>query len=267
MRASQAQQALGLAAHEVPHLLVLEGTWWHADALARRLPQLRDARSLRHPDLWLGWSGGAPVAYCAAYGAERAVEPLHLLALCGTPVAVQIGSCGGLQPHVRTGDLVVSTRATIGEGASQHYGGRGASAADAALVRRAAELATAAGVPVHVGPTVTTSALLAQPDALVRGWSRAGHLGVDMETSAVLSAAARLGVRAASVLFVWDELPHRSWTDPFTPAERAAQTRASALVLQVAMGLRESPLTPRPATPRPPRDGSAAPGGPGAAGA
>ena len=238
MQPSAAQRALGLAPREVPQLLVLEGTWWHAAALARRLPLLRDARPLSHPDLWLGWSDDVPVAYCPAYGASRAVEPLHLLALCGTPVAVQIGSCGGLQPGVRTGDVVLPERATIGEGASQYYGGIGASDADPELVARAAALVAGAGVRAHVGPTISTSALLAQPDALVRGWSDAGHLGVDMETSAVFSAAAHLGVRAASVLFVWDELPHRSWTDPFTAQEQAAQERANALVMEVALGLR-----------------------------
>ena len=237
MDPSAAQRALGLAPHEVPQLLVLEGTWWHAAALDRRLPRLRDVRPLAHPDLWLGWSGDLPVAYCPAYGASRAVEPVHVLALCGTPVVVQIGSCGGLQPGVRTGDVVLSERATIGEGASQYYGGHGASHPDAALVAQAAAQVADAGVRAHVGPTISTSALLAQPDALVRSWSDAGHLGVDMETSAVFSAAAHLGVRAASVLFVWDELPYRSWTDPFSEQEQAAQERANALVMEVALGL------------------------------
>lgn len=226
---------LGLAADEVPRLLVLEGTWWRDRALESRLPLLDDVRELGMPDLWWGRRGGVPVAYCPAYGAARAVEPVHVLGLCGTPVAVQIGSCGGLQPSVRTGDVVISTRATIGEGASQYYGGSGMSFPDADLVTSAA--GRFAGVAVHVGPTVTTSALLAQPDELVARWAKEGHLGVDMETSAVFSAAAAFGVRAASLLFVWDELPGRSWTAEFSAAESAAQARASAAVYEVALGL------------------------------
>ena len=223
---------LGLADDEVPRLLVLEGTWWRDRALATRLPHLTRVRELGMPDLWHGWYGDVPVAYCPAYGAPRAVEPVHALAVCGTPVVVQIGSCGGLQPQVRTGDVVLSDRASIGEGASQYYGGTGSSAADPALVDRAESLLS---LPVHRGTTVSTSALLQQPDDLVAAWAAAGHLAVDMETSAVFSAAAHFGVRAASLLFVWDELPGRSWTDPFSPAEQAAQAAANAAVFEAAL--------------------------------
>ena len=228
---------LGLAAGDVPRLLVLEGTWWRRRAEATRLPLLTDVRELGMPDLWWGRCDGVPVAWCPAYGAARAVEPVHVLGVCGTPAVVQVGSCGGLQPGVRTGDVVASTAATIGEGASRYYGGHGSSRPDPGLAEAAADAARARGVRVHRGPTVSTDALLAQPPELVQAWSRAGHLGVDLETSAVFSAAAAGGVRAASLLFVWDELPGRSWTDPFTPGETAAQARAGRVVFEAALSL------------------------------
>ena len=228
---------LGLEPGEVPQLLALEGTWWRQRALDLRLPHLSGVRELGMPDLWHGWLGDVPVAYSPAYGAPRAVEPVHALAVCGTPVVVQVGSCGGLQPHVRTGDVVLSERASIGEGASQYYGGHGSVCPDSSLMDRAAALLTARGVRAHRGSTVSTSALLQQPDDLIAAWAAAGHLGVDMETSAVFSAAAHFGVRAASLLFVWDELPGRSWTDPFTPTEQAAQAAANAAVFEVALQL------------------------------
>lgn len=228
---------LALQESEVPRLLVLEGTWWRRQALDRRLPALTGVRELGAPDLWHGWLGDVPVAYCPAYGSSRAVEPVHLLGTCGTSLVVQIGSCGGLQPHVRTGDVVVAERVTVGEGASQYYGGTDVAVADAGLVDRAAGLLAERGLTAHRGPLVTTDALLAQPDELVARWAAAGHLGVDLETSAVLTAAAAFGVRACSLLFVWDELPGRSWTDPFTPAEQRAHQVAGAAVWEVALAL------------------------------
>ena len=227
---------LGLAEDEVPALLVLEGTWWRQRALDARLPHLTDVRETGMPDLWWGRVDGVPVGYCTAYGAPRAVEPVHALGLCGTPVAVQIGSCGGLQPQVRTGDVVLPTSATIGEGTSRYYGGSSLSYADPSLVR-ALDEALPPALSRHVGPTVTTDALLVQPPELVAAWAAGDHLGVDMETSAVLSAAAALGVRAASALFVWDELPGRSWTDAFSDEETAAQQRASEAVFAAALSL------------------------------
>ena len=229
---------LGLDADDVPRLLVTEGTWWRDRAREARLAHLTDVRELGMPDLWWGRrADGVPVAWCPAYGAARAVEPVHVLGLCGTPLAVQVGSCGGLQPQLRTGDVLVPMRATIGEGASRYYGGEGASDADPGLVADAVAGLRSRGLAVHAGPSVSTDALLAQPDDLVAAWAAAGHLGVDMETSAVLTAAQAFGMRAASLLFVWDELPGRSWTAPFSADERAAQLRAEAAVFEVALSL------------------------------
>lgn len=228
---------LDLDEDEVPRLLILEGTWWRQKALDTRLPLLEEVRELGMPDLWHGWYGDTPVAYCPAYGAPRAVEPVHVLGLCGTPNVVQIGSCGSLQPEVRTGDIVLSERATIGEGASQYYGGKGVAEANLGRVTRAAALLAARDMYAHRGPTVTTSALLVQPKALLQKWTSAGHLAVDMETSAVFSAARAFGMRAASVQFVWDELPGRPWTDSFTPEEERAQARAGAVVYEVALDM------------------------------
>jgi len=228
---------LGLAPHEVPRLLVLEGTWWRERALADRLPLLDGVRELGMPDLWHGWHDGVPVAYCPAYGAARAVEPVHALGTLGTRVVVQIGSCGGLQPYVRTGELVLAETATIGEGASQYYGGHGVASANMGRVVRASSLLAGRDVFCHRGRIVTTDALLAQPPELVARWRAAGHLAVDMETSAVFSAASAFGMRAASLLFVWDELPGRTFADPFTPEERAAQDRASRTMFEIALAL------------------------------
>ena len=228
---------LRLAEHDVPRLLVLEGTWWRRRAERARLALLTDVRELGMPDLWWGRYDGVPVAWCPAYGAARAVEPVHVLGVCGTPAAVQIGSCGGLQPGVGTGSVVVSTRATIGEGASRYYGARGSSAPDPELAERLAAGAAERGVVVHRGPTVSTDSLLRQPPELVASWAGAGHLAVDMETSAVFSAAAAYGVRAASVLSVWDELPGREWTDAFTPEQARAHAHAQRVVYDAALTL------------------------------
>jgi uridine phosphorylase len=228
---------LDLEEDEVPRLLVLEGTWWRQKALDSRLPLLTEVRELGMPDLWHGWYGDIPVAYCPAYGAPRAVEPVHVLGIIGTVNVVQIGSCGSLQPELTTGDIVLPERATIGEGTSQYYGGKGVAEANLGRVARAAALFAARDTYVHRGATVTTSALLQQPPELIRKWANAGHLAVDLETSAVFSAARAFRMRAASLLFVWDELPARSWTEQFTVEEQRAQAQAGAAVFEVALEL------------------------------
>jgi len=229
-----------LGCDEIPGLVVLEGSWWRRERAAPRLALLDEPRELALPDLHVGRrpADGLPVLYASVYGAARAVEPVHIFGELGTPVVVQIGSCGSLQPGVGTGDIVLPEVATIGEGASQYYGGAGESRATPELVDRAALAFSARGFRVHRGRHVTTSALLAQPPELVARWSAAGHLGVDMETSAVFSAAHRFGMAAVSLLFVWDELLEgRTFLHPYTAEEREAQALANAALMEVALEL------------------------------
>jgi uridine phosphorylase len=228
---------LGLDQDEVPRLLVLESTWWRQRALDARLPLLESVRELGLPDLWHGWYRDLPVVFGLAYGAPRAVEQLHVLGACGTPVAVQIGPCSSLQPGVHTGDVVLAEQATIDEGASQYYGAQGASSANLGRVARAARLFADRGHHTHRGSTVTTSALLVAPPQLLAQWAAAGHLAVDTETSAVFSAASGQGMRAVSLRFVRDELPGRPWTTRPTSEEQRRQERASKTVFEVALGM------------------------------
>ena len=244
--AAEWRSALGIDEAETPRRVVLEGSWWQAERTAQRLALLEGVRELAFPEFHLGHHQGEAVLYSCAYGASRAVEPVHVCAALGTPLAVQIGSCGALQPGLATGDIVLPETATIGEGASQYYGGAGASTATPALVDAAEEAFARRGFRVHRGRHVTTSALLAQPPEVVRAWHEAGHLAVDMETSAVFSAAACFGMQAVSLLFVWDELlSGRSWLDAFEPEEVLAQERANAALMDVALELAAGTLRNR----------------------
>jgi hypothetical protein len=228
---------LGLEPDEVPRLLVLESTWWRRRALARRLAVLDDVRELGMPDLWHGWYGDLPVAYCPAYGAERSVEPVHVLGMCGTPGVVALGSCASLQPKVQIGDVVLSDRATIAEGTSHYYGGKGSVAPNLGRVTRAAGMFATRETHSHRGGTVTSGAQLSRPPALVASWAAAGHLAVDLTASAVFSAASSLSMRAVAVLTVREELPDRPWTSEITEREEQLLEAADEAVYEVALGL------------------------------
>ena len=228
---------LDLKEEEVPRLLVLEPTWWRRKALNERLSLLDDVRETGMPDLWLGWDQGLPVGFSTAYGASRVVEPVHALGACGTPVVVQIGPCAALQPTVRRGDVVLPESATIGEGVSQYYGGKGASSANLGRVTRAASLVAARGLHAHRGPVVTTSSLLRQPPALVQRWAAAGHLAVDLTASAVFSVASAFSMRAAAVLWVREELTERPWSSALTEAPAPERDDVASVVFDVALSL------------------------------
>ena len=114
--------ALKLPAADIPDVVIVEGTWWRAERTAWRLSYLEDVRELAFPDIFWGRWQGRTVVYCCAYGAPRTVEIIHLFGLLGARLAVQIGTCGGLQPHLRTGDIILPTTALCREGVAQFYG-------------------------------------------------------------------------------------------------------------------------------------------------
>jgi purine-nucleoside phosphorylase len=229
-------QAMGLAAADIPRLLILEGTWWERERYPMRLAYLKDVRELKFPNMFWGTHQGIPIVFCCAYGAPRAVEPVHVFGSVGMKTVIQIGSCGSLQEHAMTGDIVLPERAVIGEGASQYYGGEGASEASPELVSFAQAAFEQRGFRVHRGLHLTTSALFGQTPDLIQRWQRAGYLAVDMETSAVFTAAKHFGMKAASFLFAWDELLRgRTWLDPFPPEEERRQQTANEAIFEVAL--------------------------------
>ena len=230
--------AIGMSPDEVPEKIILEGTWWHKERYPVRLEYLTKVKELKFPDMYLGEYEGSTIMFCCAYGAPRAVEPVHIFGVLGTKKVIQIGSCGGLQPDVQTGDIVIPTTSHVGEGASQYYGQSISSTASYGLVESADRALTNLGLKTHVGTHISTSALLQQSDEQVEKWQQAGLLGVDMETSAVYSVAEYFKMQRVSMLFVWDELlNNRTWLDEFSATEKSMQTAANRAIFEVALKL------------------------------
>ncbi|MBO67263.1 MAG: hypothetical protein CL398_03030 [Acidiferrobacteraceae bacterium] len=228
----------GLTQHEIPDLLILEGTWWHKKAVEQRLAYLTNVRETKLPDMYTGTYQNRRIMFCCAYGAPRAIEPVHICGIMGTPIVVQIGSCGALQKHIKTGDIVIPDLAHIGEGASEYYGQHRQSIPDLALTGKARTEIMNKGITTHTGSHLTTSALFQQDLETIKRWNKEGYLAVDMETSAVFSVAQYFKMRAASMLFVWDELLRgRTWLDTFNEEETALQATANQATFEAALKL------------------------------
>lgn len=236
--AAMLMRALGLAKSEVPAAVILEGSWWQQQRNRLRLGRLERVRELPFPEMHLGYFQDRPVLYSCAYGAPRAVEPVHIFGSLGTSLAIQIGSCGAIGRGVHTGDVVLPIEVRIGEGASQYYAEGDWARPSTAWVERADQGLRSRGLPTHRGRFITTSALFAQPPERVTGWEREGYLGVDMETSAVFTVAGVMGMGAVSMVFAWDELYlGRTFLDEFSVDEQDRQERANLAIFEVALEL------------------------------
>ncbi|MFO7532736.1 MAG: hypothetical protein R6W93_09765 [Candidatus Limnocylindrales bacterium] len=229
---------LGLGDDEHPAAVIVEGTWWRSEKTQRRLAQLEDVRELGVPDVFLGRRGERTVLFACPYGAPRTAEVVHMAALVGVRLAVQIGSCGVLGDGIRPGDVIVPT-ATLGlDGVTPLYASDPQVAASSTWVGRAAAALADRGIAEHRGPSVTWPTLFNQPIAVVAQWHQAGYLGVDMETATTLAVASYFEIDAVSMLVAWDEVRSgRSFLDPLPESEATAFAAADEAIFTAALEL------------------------------
>jgi purine-nucleoside phosphorylase len=232
-------EAMGLAEDEIPEAVIVEGSWWRAERQAWRLGYLDDVRELGLPDLFWGRRNGRPVAFCMAYGAPRTVEVIHIFSMLGAKLAVQIGTCGGLQSHLRPGDIVVPESAVPADGVAVHFGTGDVRLATPSIAESArAKLEARSSRSVHVGRHVTFSSLFAESVQMMEAWHVDGLLSVEMETATTFAVAAEHGTDAVAMLVVWDELTRgRRFSDPMSDEDLAALDAGNKDIYEVALEL------------------------------
>jgi len=172
------QQSLELTPEQIPTALILEGTWWRETATANRLSYLSDVRELNFPDMFIGTYAGITVVYCCAYGAARAVEPAHIFAQLGTPLLIQIGTCGTLDVNASTGTVVLPESCAARDGVSQLYNAAETVHTTAEWVSKAESLLQAEQIVTTRSKHLTWPSLFAQSDVMCDAWAEEGLLSI-----------------------------------------------------------------------------------------
>ena len=154
-------------------------------------------------------------------GAPQAVDTVETLRALGAEKIISVGMIGGYDGRLQVGDILIPPLVFSEEGVSRHYCEQAESfAPDTALYQKALDFAEGAK-PL---PVVTTDAVYRQTYAKEALWREKGAVGVDMETSAVLSVSRYLGMRAVALLMVSDVHPLREgdarWAWSMTPELR-----------------------------------------------
>lgn len=137
-------------------------------------------------------------------GAPQAVDTLEILAALGVEKVVSIGMFGAFGEEVDSGDILIPCKAFVEEGTSLHYYEAIEYATPSPdLHRRAMEAIPAA----RSLPVVSTDAVYRQTFYKEQLWRDKGAVGVDMETSALFSVGAFLGLEVVSILIASDKHP------------------------------------------------------------
>lgn len=232
--------ALKLAPEDVPDAVIVEGSWWRQQRTDWRLGYLQDVRELEFPDIFWGRWRDKKIAFCCAYGAPRTVEIIHLFGVLGTKLAVQIGTCGGLQSHLAPGDIILPEVAFCREGVAQMYGAHDAVLGSAAWIDHAEALLRERGHTTYRGTHVTWTSLFTETPQMMEAWHRAGVLSVEMETATTFAVANYFKMPAVSLVVVWDDLTRgRRFLDPLPPGGEEALNRSNGAVYEIALALAE----------------------------
>lgn len=121
---------------------------------------------------------------------------------------IRIGSCGGMQPHVKVRDVVLAmTTTSVSTPSHTIFKDLNfAPCADFGLLAAAAEAAKSVDVGVHIGGIYSSDTFYDERPDLTRELERHGILGVEMEAAELYTLAARYGRRALAVMTVSDHL-------------------------------------------------------------
>jgi DeoD family purine-nucleoside phosphorylase len=124
----------------------------------------------------------------------------------GVEKLMRVGTCGGLQPDLSMGELIVALSATPADSTATHYvlGEPHAPTADFGLVHEAVHQAKELGKPVRVGPIVSSDIFYNPDSGLAGRWSERGILAVEMEAAVLFTLGALRKVQAGCMLIVSD---------------------------------------------------------------
>lgn len=143
--------------------------------------------------------------------ASIAMEELYR---CGADTFIRIGTCGGMQVDVKSGDVVVATGAIRMEGTSREYAPiEFPAVADISLTNALMAAAKDMGFTYHTGIVQCKDAFYGQHEPETKpvsyelmnkweAWKRLGCLASEMESAALFVVADYLHVRAGSCFLV-----------------------------------------------------------------
>ncbi|MGZ8687400.1 MAG: DeoD-type purine-nucleoside phosphorylase [Gaiellaceae bacterium] len=185
----------------------------------------------------LGYTGtfeGKPVSVqSSGMGCPSAAIVIEELVQLGVRKIMRVGTCGGLQPNMTIGDLVIALSATAADATASHYvlGEPHAPTADFGLVHEAVHQAKHLGKPVRVGPIVSSD-IFYNPDPGQAGrWSERGILAVEMEAAVLFTLGALRGIQTACMMLVSDIVVEGEFLRITDEEMRAAVDEMTALAL------------------------------------
>ena len=209
-----------------------------------------DARLISQNRAFTVYTGsllGEKVTVCSTgIGGPSAAIAMEELTAIGADTFVRVGTCGGIDLDVRSGDIVVATGAVRQEGTSREYAPiEFPAVADLAVANALVDAARSLGKTVHAGVVQAKDSFYGQHSPgrmpvsyeLLNKWDAWKRLGVkasEMESAALFVVAAALRVRCGACFHViWNQEREAAGLDQDMSEDTSAAVRVGVEALKL----------------------------------
>lgn len=199
---------------ELGKYVLMAGDPGRIPVIAQLFDETQEISSSRGYHIHSGFLEGVRVsAVSTGIGCPSTAIALEEMIALGAHTFLRIGTCGSLQPHVRSGDAVISVAAIRDEGTTQQYVPiEYPAVANFEMVSQLIGASEEAGIRFHAGITHCKDAFYSEmPENTAHPsltelrwatWGRAQALATEMEAAVLYVLSSMRGCRGAALLCV-----------------------------------------------------------------
>jgi len=192
--------------------VLMPGDPLRAKALAtNHLENVRQVNSVRNMLGFTGTFQGKPVSIMGSGMGMPSISIYahELFDYYDVKQIIRVGTCGGLLPDMKVGDLILASAASTDSAMNrQRFSGWDYSAgADSELLERVKRQAVGAGLKIRTGNVFASDWFYHPDEAFIEKVQKMGILALDMESAALYALAQQHGRRALTILSVSDVIP------------------------------------------------------------
>ena len=209
------QYHIGLKEGDVGEYVILPGDPKRCEKIAKYFDDAKLVADRREFTTYTGYLNGVKVSVTSTgIGGPSASIAIEELVKIGAKYFIRVGTCGGMDLDVKSGDLVIATGAIRMEGTSKEYAPiEFPAVANYDIVTALINSAKKLDLPYHVGVVECKDSFYGQhsPELMPvnyelqnkwNAWLKLGCLASEMESAALFIVASYLKVKVGSIFLV-----------------------------------------------------------------
>ena len=247
MQEMEKQYHINCVPGDVGRYCILPGDPGRCEAIAALFDDAKFVSQNREYVIYTGTLLGEKVSVCSTgIGGPSAAIAMEELVAIGADTFIRVGTCGGIDLNVQSGDIVVATGAIRFEGTSHEYAPPEFPAvSDLGIANALVQAAKASGKTCHAGVVQCKDSFYGQHsparmpvsyDLLNKweAWKRLGVKASEMESAALFVVAAALGVRCGSCFHVvWNQEREAAGLDQHMSEDTSAAIKVGVEALKL----------------------------------